>query len=74
MRRIFLFMNVSLNGYFEGPGHDISWAHSDFEAFSPEQNQGDATILLGHRTYEMMKNFWPTPQAHEVCAQRSPNS
>jgi len=24
MRKIFLFMNVSLDGYFEGPGHDIS--------------------------------------------------
>jgi hypothetical protein len=33
MRKIFLFMNVSLDGYYEGPNHDISGFHNDFEAF-----------------------------------------
>jgi dihydrofolate reductase len=66
MRRIFLFMNVSLDGYFEGPGHDISGFHSDFEAFSSEQSQEVDTILFGHKTYEMMK-FWSTPQAEETA-------
>ena len=60
-------MNVSLDGYFEAPGHDLSWAKNDFEAFSPEQSQEVDTILLGHRTYEMMKSFWPTPQAEQVA-------
>jgi dihydrofolate reductase len=67
MRRIFLFMNVSVDGYFEAPGHDLSWAKNDFEAFSPGESQETDTILLGHRTYEMMKNFWPTPQAAQVA-------
>lgn len=66
MRKIFLFMNVSLDGYFETLDHDLSWAHSgDFEAFSPGQNEEVDTILFGHRTYEMFKSFWPTPQAKE---------
>ena len=60
-------MNVSLDGYFEAPGHDLSWAKNDLEAFSPEQSQEVDTILLGHRTYEMMKSFWPTPQAEQVA-------
>lgn len=66
MRKIFLFMNVSLDGYFEGPGHDISWAHSDFEPFSAEQSREVDTLLLGHKTYDLMKGFWPTPQAAEM--------
>src|SRR5262249_15350904 len=67
MRKVFLFMNVSLDGYFEGQGHDISWSHTDFEPFSTEESQGVDTILLGHRTYELMESFWPTPQAEEVA-------
>jgi len=67
MRRIILFTNVSLDGYFEGPDHDISWANSDFEAFSLGGNDQVDAMLLGHRTYEMMKSFWPTPQAAEMA-------
>src|SRR6476469_9105423 len=58
-------MNVSLDGYFEGPVHDISWAHAGSEPFSPDQSQQVDAILLGHRTYDLMKGFWPTPQAAE---------
>jgi dihydrofolate reductase len=65
MRKIFLLMNVSLNGYFEAPGHDISWATDDFEAFSRGQSGEVDTFLFGHRTYEMMK-FWGTPQAQQM--------
>jgi len=64
MRRIFLFMNISLDGYFEGPGHDISGFHNDYEAFSPERSDEVDALLFGHKTYEMMK-YWTTPQAAE---------
>jgi dihydrofolate reductase len=70
MRKIFLFMNVSLDGYFEGPGHDISGFHNEedpFEAYSPEEGQEVDTLLFGHRTYEMMRSYWPTPQAAEAA-------
>lgn len=66
MRNIFLFMNVSVDGFFEGPGHDISAFNQDFDAFSSEAGQEVDTILLGRRTYEMMASFWPTPQAKEM--------
>lgn len=65
MRHLFLFMNVSLDGYFEGPGHDLSAFHNDFEAFSADGSQEVDTLLFGHTTYEMMK-FWSTPQAETV--------
>ena len=64
MRKIFLFTNVSLDGYFEGPGHDISGFNADFEAFSLEQSKEVDTLLFGRKTYEMMK-YWSTPQAEE---------
>lgn len=66
MRTIFLFMNVSLDGYFEAPGHDISGFKNDFEAFSGDGSKEVDTLLMGRNTYEMMK-FWATPQALEMA-------
>jgi dihydrofolate reductase len=66
MRKIFLFMNVSLDGYYEGPNHDISGFHNDFDAFSADASQEVDTLLFGHKTYEMMK-FWSTPQGIEMA-------
>lgn len=66
MRKIWLFMNVSLDGYVEDREHDISWARSDeqpFEAFSPERSNEVDTLLFGRKTYEMMRSYWPTPHA-----------
>ncbi|HEX2916125.1 MAG TPA: dihydrofolate reductase family protein [Chloroflexia bacterium] len=70
MRKIFLFMNVSLDGYFEAPGHDLSWSRSgDFEAFSPEQGEEVDTLLFGRKTYEMFRQFWPTEEAYKTAPQ-----
>jgi dihydrofolate reductase len=66
MRKIYLFMNMSLDGYIEAPGHDISGFTTDFEAFSSGQTIDVDTLLFGHRTFEMMK-FWSTPQAAEMA-------
>jgi dihydrofolate reductase len=63
MRNIFLLMNVSLDGYFEAPNDDLSWTKSSYEAFSLEPRRAVDAFLFGRRTYEMMKAFWPTPQA-----------
>lgn len=66
MRTISSFMNVTVDGYFEGPNHDISFFKGDDEdnEFFNEQTKdgGGATLLLGHRTYDMMKSFWPTEE------------
>lgn len=63
MRKLLLFTNVSLDGYFERPGHDLSLFTNDFEAFSAGGSGEVDTLLFGRRTYEMMAGFWPTPQA-----------
>jgi dihydrofolate reductase len=67
MRKIILFQNVSLDGFFEGPGHDISgFQDGGSEGFGLGGGEENDAILLGHRTYDLMKIFWPTPQAAEA--------
>lgn len=65
MRKLFLFMMTSLDGYFEGPDHDLSWHNVDeeFVEFAIEQLQTIDTILFGRRTYEMMASFWSSEEA-----------
>lgn len=65
MRKIFLFMMVSLDGYFEGPNHDLTWHNVDeeFNDFAIEQIDQMDTLLFGRVTYEMMASYWPTMAA-----------
>jgi dihydrofolate reductase len=67
MRKVFLFMMVTLDGFFEGPDHDISWHNVDeeFNEFAIDQlNEVDA-LLFGRVTYEGMASYWPTSIAVE---------
>jgi dihydrofolate reductase len=65
MRKVFLFMMVTLDGFFEGPNHDISWHNVDeeFNDFAIKQLDELDTLLFGRVTYDMMASYWPTPQA-----------
>jgi len=64
MRKIILFMMVSLDGYFEAPGHDISWHNVDdeFNKFAIEQLSDADLLLFGKRTYELFESFWPAAE------------
>lgn len=64
-RKLFLFMMVSVDGYFEGPRQDLSWHHVDpeFQAFSAEQLSQIDKILFGYKTFQMMAGFWQTSEA-----------
>jgi dihydrofolate reductase len=68
MSKIFLFMMVTLDGYFEGSDHNISWHNTDeeFSKFADEQLDEVDTLIFGHRTYEMMADFWPTKHAMDI--------
>ena len=61
MRKIHLFMMLSLDGFFEGPNHDLSWHHVDdeFNKFAIEQLHETGLMLWGRRTYELMEAYWP---------------
>jgi len=61
MRKLIMFVSVSLNGFFEGPNHDISWHNVDDEVnkFAIGQLRETDTILFGRRTYQLFEGYWP---------------
>ena len=67
MRKVFLFMMVTLDGFFEGPDHEIDWHNVDeeFNEFAIDQLNEVDTLLFGRVTYEGMASYWPTQLAKE---------
>jgi dihydrofolate reductase len=58
-------MSVSLDGFMEGPGRDISWHAVDDEVHTHfnEVLGAMSAFLDGRVTYEGMAEFWPTADA-----------
>jgi len=61
---------VSVDGV-AGPHGEIDWFKDlrkdpEYEAFTHGQASVGGTLLFGHTTYEMMKSFWPTPEAEKT--------
>ena len=66
MRKIFLFMMVSLDGFHEGQNGDISWHNAnnkEFNEFAVQQTSEADLLLFGRKTYELMESYWPTETA-----------
>jgi dihydrofolate reductase len=71
MRRLTVFNNVSLDGYFVDANGDMSWAHgakqdAEWNDFVSGNARGGGELLFGRKTYELMASFWPTPMAAQV--------
>lgn len=69
MRKLVVFNQVSLDGYFVDASGDMSWAHKDdpeWNAFASENASGGGELVFGRITYEMMASFWPTSQAMQM--------
>jgi dihydrofolate reductase len=62
MRRIVVHMGVSLDGFFEGPDHDIGWHLVDDEmhTYVNEYLATTSAFLFGRVTHQLMADFWPT--------------
>ena len=62
MRKVILSMKMSVDGFFEGPDHNIDWHVIDEEmhTFVLEQQRGFGMYLFGRRMYENMSAFWST--------------
>lgn len=60
-------MMVSLDGFFEGPNHDLSWHHvdSEFNDFAINQLKEADTLVMGRKTYQLMESFWPSKAGRE---------
>ena len=64
-RRLIWFNMVTLDGLFEGPGHNIDWHRVDeeFNEFAIDQLKTGDALVFGRITYELMASYWPTPEA-----------
>ncbi len=58
-------MSVSLDGFMEGPNHELDWQLVDDELHRHfnEQLAGMSAFLDGRVTYELMAGYWPTADA-----------
>jgi dihydrofolate reductase len=65
VRKVLIFMMVTLDGFFEGPNGEIDWhvVDDEFNEFAIDQLNSVDLLLFGRVTYEMMSSYWPTPVA-----------
>lgn len=68
MRIISVFNHVSVDGYFAGPKGEIDWfkvieKDDEYDTYTHGQSKSGNALLFGRTTYEMMKSYWPTPDA-----------
>ena len=62
MKRVVFFMSVSLDGFFEGPNHELDWhlVDDEFNAHAVAMLKAADTLIMGRITYELMAGYWPT--------------
>jgi dihydrofolate reductase len=70
MRKVVVFNNITIDGYFSDAKGDMSWAHTrksdpEWDAFGEENARGGGVLLFGRKTYELMVSYWPTPAASQ---------
>ena len=63
MRKIIAYDLVTVDGLFAGPNGEIDWHNYDDEmgTYSVEQLKSLGALIFGKTTYELMANYWPTP-------------
>ncbi|TMR88671.1 dihydrofolate reductase family protein [Nonomuraea basaltis] len=69
MRKLIACNIVSLDGFYEGPGGDVMALPFEeaFDDYNAERLRAAGTLLLGRRTFEGIKGFWP-PIADDPAA------
>lgn len=63
MRKLFWQINATLDGFVEGPQHELELTAGvndpDFERHASEMLQAIDGFVLGRRTYELFAGHWP---------------
>lgn len=70
MRRLVVFNQVSVDGYFCDANSDMSFAHKtdpEWDAYAAGNASGGGMMVFGRKTYEMMEAWWPTPAAAKAA-------
>ncbi|HEX3335555.1 MAG TPA: dihydrofolate reductase family protein [Jatrophihabitans sp.] len=62
MRKIITMMSVSLDGFFEGPNHELDWhlVNEELHTHFNEELGAMGAFLDGRVTFELMAEYWPT--------------
>ena len=66
MRKLMVFNMMSLDGFIADSQGDMSWARKhdqEWNAFSSQNASGEAVLVFGRVTYDMMASYWTTPAA-----------
>jgi len=69
MRKLIVFNNISLDGYFTDAEGLLHWAHKsdpEWNEFTASNASGGGVLVFGRKTYDLMAGFWPTAQATEM--------
>lgn len=70
MQKLIVFNHVSLDGFFVDQNGRMDWAkmaqrNAEWDAFVAANASGDATLVFGRVTYQLMHSYWPTPMAKQ---------
>ncbi|MDR3577740.1 MAG: dihydrofolate reductase family protein [Anaerolineaceae bacterium] len=62
MRKVIYALTVSLDGFIEAAGGDLSWTNPTPDLFQHmvDRDRGFGLFLYGRRIYEIMSAAWPT--------------
>lgn len=76
MKKIIFQMSVSLDGYIEGPNHEIGWhlVDDEFNAYAVEMLKATDVLIMGRKTYELMAGYWPTAEDNDPVVKERMNS
>ncbi|MBL3683963.1 dihydrofolate reductase [Sinorhizobium meliloti] len=66
MRKVIMWDMVSVDGFFEAPGHDIGWfvSKTNSTPISARRSSRPARCFFGRTTYELMAAYWPSSEDH----------
>jgi dihydrofolate reductase len=69
MRKLIVSNLMSLDGFFEGPDHELDWFAPDeeFFAYAREMLRAVDTIIFGRVTYQHMAAYWPSAPKEEIA-------
>ncbi|MFI6901762.1 dihydrofolate reductase family protein [Nonomuraea sp. NPDC050394] len=62
MRRLFLHVNMSLDGYINDTGGDIDWhfADEEFQTYLDQLLESIDGMVFGRTAFEELAGYWPT--------------
>ncbi|HZP20915.1 MAG TPA: dihydrofolate reductase family protein [Bauldia sp.] len=68
MRKVSVFNNVSIDGYYTDADNDYGFAHEgaddpELQKFTAANAKGENALVFGRLTYELMAAWWPSKDA-----------